>query len=348
MIVTHTNVKITQFPMVTLMLIVINVCVFIKSYSLEINANQEQWGQFTEMVDSVGQGKEYVPSHQHANAHQKFFYDYGFSIPDITERKDYLSLFTHMFVHDGLAHIIGNMIMLWGFGVAVEEAFGSSLFALFYLVCGFIAAFAQGFMGIAADIPCVGASGAIAGVMGAFFVLYGAGAVVYWMLFLGFRPFFVPIPAPIFGMMWIGSQLFYLQMETSLGGGEGGGVAWMAHIGGVLGGILLGMALRRELKGEIIEHDNGAISVKAEQGTKAKKLNEQEILEEVLALHPVRTVVDTLLGENARVLCPKCEAELNVDFTMANRMCKCMSCQEMTYIDANVLLRGQNLKELNF
>jgi len=352
MIITHTNVKINRFPFVTLMLIVINCCVFLKTYTLEINAVQAQRDQIVSIYGSEGVNNSFVSNTSDAQQgdalekYEQFYRDYGFSIPDLTKRKQYYALVTHIFVHGGLVHLAGNMIMLWGFGVAVEEAFGSLRFAFFYILCGFLAAFAQGFMDLSSEIPMVGASGAIAGVMGAFFILYGASAVCYWMLTLGFRVFFVPVPAPIFALIWIGSQVLYLQLETSLG--ESGGVAWMAHIGGVMGGILLSTMLRREVRGEIIEHNDGTLSIKEDDAKKKAKLTEQQILDQVLDLHPVRTVADSLLGEGAVVGCPKCSEPLNLDFTMADRMCKCFHCNEITYINAGVLLHGRETKQLNF
>jgi len=146
-----------------------------------------------------------------------------------------VTLLTSMFLHGGWFHLIGNMWFLWIFGDNVEDALGPLRFALFYLLCGLAAATAQ----IASDpqsaLPMVGASGAIGGVMGAYARLYPR-ARVHTLIFLGFFVTTVSLPALVMLAYW-----FLIQV---LGGipalsASGGGVAFWAHIGGFLAGVLL-------------------------------------------------------------------------------------------------------------
>lgn len=142
---------------------------------------------------------------------------------------------TSMFMHGGWFHIIGNMWFLWVFGDNVEDAMGTSRFLLFYLMCGLAAAAAQILTDPSSAIPMVGASGAIGGVMGAYARLYPT-AHVHTLIFLGFYITVIAVPAWIMLGYW-----FLLQIIGGLPavGEAAGGVAFWAHIGGFLAGLLL-------------------------------------------------------------------------------------------------------------
>ena len=146
-----------------------------------------------------------------------------------------------MFLHAGWLHFLGNMLYLWIFGDNVEDRFGHFGFLLFYLACGALAAVSQVFVHPNSMVPMVGASGAIAGVMGAYFVLYPHSrvlAVVFIVLFLDI----VEIPAIFFLGFWFLMQLF--SGVGSVVDAAGGGVAFMAHIGGFLAGVIGGLVMR--------------------------------------------------------------------------------------------------------
>lgn len=148
---------------------------------------------------------------------------------------NYLSVVTHMFMHGGWLHLIGNMWFLYVFGDNIEDALGSVRFALFYLACGLAALVLQTVTHPASTVPMVGASGAISGVMGAYIVLFPR-APVHMLVFFGF--FFTRVVVPAFFML---GYWFLLQL---LGGffsmaGPGGGVAFWAHVGGFVAGMLL-------------------------------------------------------------------------------------------------------------
>jgi membrane associated rhomboid family serine protease len=146
-----------------------------------------------------------------------------------------LTVFTSIFLHGGWLHILGNMLFLWIFGDNVEDSLGHVRYAAFYFVRGIAAALAHGFVDPNSTVPAVGASGAIAGVMGAYIVLFPR-AVVY--VIFGF--ILIPLPLPAFALigMWIVLQVFYgwasLGVDTAAGG-----VAYFAHIGGFVAGAAL-------------------------------------------------------------------------------------------------------------
>jgi len=153
-----------------------------------------------------------------------------------------LTVFTSMFIHSGFMHIIGNMLYLWIFGDNIESALGSLRFTIFYLLCGVGAALGQVLIDPASEVPMVGASGAISGVMGAYLVLYPR-AQVETILFLGYFLRLVRLPAIVVLGMWIVLQLF--SGLASLSTSASGGVAFFAHVGGFVAGVLLVLVLRR-------------------------------------------------------------------------------------------------------
>ncbi len=153
---------------------------------------------------------------------------------------DVYTLFTHMFLHGSWMHIIGNMWFLAVFGDNVEDAMGHVRFAIFYLLCGLAAVFAQMLSSPASPIPMVGASGAIGGVMGAYAVLYPR-ARVHMLVIFGFWIDRIVVPAALMLGYW-----FLIQLVLGLGsiGGSEGAVAFWAHAGGFLAGIVLSFVFR--------------------------------------------------------------------------------------------------------
>jgi membrane associated rhomboid family serine protease len=144
---------------------------------------------------------------------------------------------TSMFLHAGILHLAGNMLFLWIFGDNVEDFFGHLGYLLFYLVCGTAAGLLHTFTNLQSNLPALGASGAISGVMGAYMVLYPRSRVLT-LIFI----FLVPIPAVIILGWWFVLQ--FLGGLSSVGMHAAGGVAWWAHVGGFLMGVLLTLVLR--------------------------------------------------------------------------------------------------------
>ncbi len=148
-----------------------------------------------------------------------------------------LSFFTSMFLHAGWLHVILNLWTLWIFGDNVEDRMGPLRFLAFYLVTGVAAGLVHFLTQPASPVPTVGASGAIAGVMGAYFILFPQARVLT-VIPLFFWPVFVEVPAVVFMAAWFATQ--FLSGIASVGGAaDAGGVAWWAHIGGFVAGVVL-------------------------------------------------------------------------------------------------------------
>lgn len=145
---------------------------------------------------------------------------------------------THMFLHGNWAHLIGNMWTLWIFGDNVEDRMGPFRFLAFYMLCGLAAGFAQFIMALHSRLPMVGASGAVAGVLGAYFVMYPRSRILTVFPIL-FYPAFVEIPALIYLLVWFVSQLWAGMLQTVTPVSIGGGIAWWAHIGGFVFGLFV-------------------------------------------------------------------------------------------------------------
>ncbi len=154
---------------------------------------------------------------------------------DIVNGQNLQTLITSMFLHGGIMHLVGNMLYLWIFGDNVESYLGHVKFIFFYLITGLCAAFAHIFLSGISDVPMVGASGAISGVLGAYLIKYPRAnvlVIIPIIYFITVRR----IPALIVLGFWFLLQLFYGLAATSV---EGGGIAFWAHVGGFLGGMLL-------------------------------------------------------------------------------------------------------------
>jgi membrane associated rhomboid family serine protease len=195
-------------PVITISLIVINVLIFLFQASLSDGAQEA------------------------------FVYAFGL----VPAYFSFATVFTSMFVHGGFAHLIGNM--LWIFGDNVEDRLGHGRYLTFYFLCGFLAALSQLFLDPDSTVPMVGASGAIAGVMGAYLVLYPHSRVL--MLF-PFPVFLFELPATIFLGMW-----FFVQFLNGIGqlpvfqqDQISGGVAFWAHVMGFITGLVLVVFMRR-------------------------------------------------------------------------------------------------------
>ena len=199
-------------PVVTYLLIVLNVVFFLVELS-EGEAFVERWA--------------FIPRQFLANPGGEF-----------------LTLFTSMFMHAGWLHLGSNMLYLWIFGDNVEDRFGQGKFLVFYLLCGLAAIAAQLAFTANSGIPNLGASGAVAGVLGAYLLLFPQGRV---HVLQGQRV--IPVPALMVIGLWFVLQLFSGIGAVVSAAAGGGGVAYMAHIGGFLAGILLTMLLtgRRRL-----------------------------------------------------------------------------------------------------
>jgi membrane associated rhomboid family serine protease len=212
----------SSFPFVTVMLILVNVVVFLYE---------------------TGLGER---------ALNRFILTYGF-VPAVyfhlayTEPWNFFARFfpmvSSMFLHGGWMHLIGNMWTLWIFGDNVEDRLGRGRYLLYYLACGLAACYIHYLTGPRSGVPVVGASGAIAGVMGGYFVLFPRARIVTLVPIFIFLQI-MTLPAVLFLAFW-----FFIQLVNGMvasAASFGGGVAWWAHVGGFIAGALLTLPKRRE------------------------------------------------------------------------------------------------------
>jgi membrane associated rhomboid family serine protease len=164
---------------------------------------------------------------------------------------DMVTVFSSMFLHGSWMHIIGNMVFLWIFGDNIEDRMGHGRFIVFYLLCGTIAGFAHVLSEPGSPVPTIGASGAVAAVMGAYFVLYPHSrvlTVVFIFLFIDV----VEVPAVLFLGLWFLMQLFNgVGALLSAGGQMAGGIAFWAHVAGFVSGMVLVKAFARPERGRV-------------------------------------------------------------------------------------------------
>jgi membrane associated rhomboid family serine protease len=176
---------------------------------------------------------------------ERFFMNWGvvpYRVTNAFSLPVALTFITSMFLHGGVAHIIGNMLYLWIFGDNVEDCMGSVLYAVFYFMSGILAGLAQVLVGPDLMIPSVGASGAVAGVLGAYLIMFPE-ARVHTLIFFGFFIRRASIPAGIVLGGWFILQFF--NGVLSLGMMQAGGVAWFAHIGGFVFGLIGGWLCKK-------------------------------------------------------------------------------------------------------
>lgn len=215
-----TTERLNSWPIVTWLLIAANVYGFVQMLTVnDVGGFLQNWAL--------------VPA------------DYNLRNPSAIEWNQYtlLPIVTHMFLHGGIAHIIGNLLSLMVFGPNVEDRLGKVGFFIFYFACGLAAAVTQVAFSQGSDVPVLGASGAIAGVMGAFFVMFPTARVVSVVPIVVY-PLIVRIPAWVYLLFWIGMNVINAlkemrQIEQSAG------VAWWAHIGGFAIGMVYGLVLGR-------------------------------------------------------------------------------------------------------
>ncbi len=212
-----------SFPVATLLLIIANVIVFIHQVTLPPAAAEafiRTYGLVPAKIQMALAGRHY------------------------TLEQAFIPMFTCMFLHGGILHILGNMWFLWIFGGNVEDRMGPLAYPLFYMICGIGSGLSQTAFSWGSHIPSIGASGAISGVLGAYIVFFPRSRI------LTLIPLFIiwftwRIPAVIFIGIWFAVQ--FLSGLGSLGAASMGGIAWWAHVGGFLLGMLLARTFWRSM-----------------------------------------------------------------------------------------------------
>jgi membrane associated rhomboid family serine protease len=198
-------------PYVTVGLIVLNTLVFLYSKSLGF-----------QVFDNVTFTYGFTPD---------IFFDLNHRY--VVGNWIYVTPFTSMFLHGGWWHLIGNMVFLWVFGNNIEDYFGPFVFLVFYLLSGLAAIAVYSVFSLSSQIPLVGASGAIAGVMGAYIILHPRAEITCLIFFFIIQ--FITLPAKVVLGFWFAIQVVMALTGSSMGGG----VAWLAHVGGFIFGALV-------------------------------------------------------------------------------------------------------------
>ncbi len=209
-------------PYVTYVLIGLNIAIFL--HQLNLSSSE---------LEAFFQNYAVIPQHLTANLRGEELMN--------REVPVWLTLFSSQFLHGGILHLGGNMLYLGVFGNNIEDVLGHGRFIIFYLVCGGLAAVSQWFFSMSSEVPMVGASGAIAGVMGAYILKFPRAEILTLIpIFIIWT--FVRIPAVFFLGFWFVLQAFsgVAALETS---SESGGVAYWAHAGGFVFGALLGVLM---------------------------------------------------------------------------------------------------------
>ncbi|WP_438752009.1 rhomboid family intramembrane serine protease [Pararhizobium sp. O133] len=211
------SLKHIKVQYVTISLIVLNTLIWLVTGPLLV---PEEFSNATTM------GLGYIPA---------IAFDYAHLAQNLVLVPDEATYITYSFLHGDFWHLFGNMIFLWVFGDNVEDALGHFRFLAFYLLCAAAGAFAHGLVDTASESPLIGASGAISGVVAAYFLLHPKVRV--WVLVM----FRIPLPLPAFIplALWLGQQFLMLVVDPD------GDVSWGAHVGGIIAGLILVVILRR-------------------------------------------------------------------------------------------------------
>ena len=277
-----------SIPMIGTLLIMANVLVFAYEYRL--------------VSESTGSRPEELI---------QFVRDWGL-VPLDVQYGNYQGFVTYMFLHGGLMHLLGNMIVLWAFVQTLENALGTVSFLIMYLLWGVVAGLSHFLANGESNLPMVGASGAIAGMIGAYFIAFGAMTKIKTLIWFAYRPWRVDIPAGAFVGFWMISQLLGLAGEDS---GQEAGVAWYAHIGGFVAGAAT-MLIAGKTDQRLIRNRHGEL-VFVEQGAGAADPTPQ-------------TQVETTKDPDA---CPHCATAFRAESRIAANLRRCPNpaCERLTF-----------------
>ena len=214
------NNPIKSKPIISWIILFICIFIFIYQYSLDFHSEQKTvltFGMIPSVLFNIKQLSD-----------------------DLVIIPSYMTLISSMFLHGGWMHLIGNMAYLYIFGDNIEDALGKIKFLIFYISCGIFAALSQALVDITSEIPMIGASGAISGILGAYLILFPKKEIkVFFWFFIFIKIFRIPAMFVIGG--WIFIQFF------SLNNSEESNIAYLAHIGGFIAGIILILIFRKKI-----------------------------------------------------------------------------------------------------
>lgn len=299
------NIEKRDVPYVTIGLIAVNALIFLLQLSQFMEAGSREAGLQSEA---------------------EFFKQFGL-IPAELAKFQVIGLITYMFVHGGLFHLLGNMFMLYVFGPAIEYGMGRLTMLGFYGFFGVVGGIAHACCDWGSAIPLVGASGAIAGLVGAYTVVYGPASKIKMMAVFFFQPFFFYVPAALFGMGWIA-----MQVMSASGSGTEGGVAWWAHIGGFAAGALMAWICRSEV-GELVEGSGDTVRLMSAEEVEletAMKAEMDQRKADGLSSIVIPLQEDELAPPPSE--CEHCNAELKEEDKIGDQLFRCSQCERMVYL----------------
>lgn len=227
----------------------------------------------------------------------------------------YIGIVTHMFLHGGLSHLLGNLIVFWAFAPTLEDTLGSLTFLAFYFFWGVAAALTQVSMNWGESIPMIGASGAIAGVIGGYCVNYGALTNIRTLVWIVY-PIKMQVPACIYVLLWMASQILGL-----VGAEEGdAGVAWSAHIGGFAAGSITMLIIGSQTKRRLVER-HGVLRLEDAEESSLPETDSEYAYEQE--------------GEQIAPACPQCGASLDEGHKLGDNLMRCPNpdCARLVFLE---------------
>lgn len=299
------NLEKNHFPFVTVILMALNVLIFAVMFRAGVT------GEFYSYTD------------ESINERIDEFYCLWGLVPKDLASGQVMGLLTNIFLHGDIFHLLGNMIVLWAFGRSLEICMGSVPFAVMYILWGVIASLSQCLVDFSSEIPMMGASGAIAGVMGAYLVMFGYAAKINIIFLLGVFPLRFAVPACAFGGFWILSQLLNASMDPT---GDLAGVAWMAHIGGFAVGAVTMLIFKNQTDRVLVHGSHGTMLFQSRE--------ELEI--EANTVDPRQMYVELEEIEIKEFDCSKCQTVLNEADKIGPRLYRCSNpdCGQLCYMDS--------------
>ncbi|MBN2577559.1 MAG: rhomboid family intramembrane serine protease [Pirellulales bacterium] len=234
-------------------------------------------------------------------------------IPADLAKGEYHGLATYMFLHADFMHLLGNMFCFWAFVHTLEGSFGILRFGIYYLLWGVLAGLAHAAMHWGSEVPMIGASGAIAGMMGAYFVAFGPFTTIRTLIFL-LHVWVVNVPAYVFMAIWVGMQLISIASDD----GCAGGVAWYAHLGGFLAGAVTASLFGKNVKAQLVLNKSGTYEL---QAAPPRRETQPEDLPKQIEAPPHA--------------CPYCRTVLNEENRIAANLMRCPNptCSRCIYLD---------------
>lgn len=302
------NVERRSFPVVPILLILTSVAVLLRS--------------------------EQIIRHDDAEFHAstEFYHTFGLA-PDNLATGQVIGLISYMFMHDGIFHLLGNMVILWAMACSLEAALGRFFLLALYCFWGAIGGLCHVYMNWGSTMPLVGASGAVAGLIGAYTVAFGPFARLKCLMFFGFIPLKVRVPALAFGVLWFAMQL----LEASADPNGLQNISWYAHIGGFLAGAGTMFFFKSEVHAKLNTNDVGDVSIDA---PKAIAKSEEAVIPEYFIAEQVAAAqadLDSAMLQPvpAPPACSYCGAQFDVSMLINPKLAVChnAACQRMNYLD---------------